>query len=103
MSKCERIANLLNRSGLLRFAEIIGFRPVLLVLAYHRIGTDAEHLFDDELISTTAEDFRAQIAYLRERFTVIGLEELLHLEANRPSTREAAMRCHLAANRPRTP
>jgi peptidoglycan/xylan/chitin deacetylase (PgdA/CDA1 family) len=81
MSKREHLANLLNRSGLLRLAESIGFRPVLLVLAYHRIGTDAEHLFDDELISATAQDFRAQLAWLREHFTVIGLEELLHVVA----------------------
>jgi peptidoglycan/xylan/chitin deacetylase (PgdA/CDA1 family) len=52
------------------------------VFAYHRIGSCLGHPYDDELISATAEDFRAQLAFVRTRFEMIGLDELLRLAAN---------------------
>jgi peptidoglycan/xylan/chitin deacetylase (PgdA/CDA1 family) len=77
ISKREKLVNVFDRVGLLWALKWLARRPGLLVLAYHRIGEAAGQRFDDELFSATADGFRQQLLYLRSRFRVIGLDELL--------------------------
>lgn len=81
-SKRELLARKLRNVGLLRLLGWINQRSGLLVFAYHRIGSCLGHPYDDDIISATVEDFRAQLNYIRTHFDVIGLEELLGLAAN---------------------
>jgi peptidoglycan/xylan/chitin deacetylase (PgdA/CDA1 family) len=75
--KRDRLVNGFDRLGLLWALKTFARRPGLLVLAYHRIGEPAGQPFDDELISASAQGFREQLLYLRSRFDVIGLDELI--------------------------
>jgi hypothetical protein len=77
ISKREKLASLIDQVGLLWALKWLARRPGLLVLAYHRIGEAAGQRFNDGLFSTTAEGFRQQLLYLRSRFGVISLDELL--------------------------
>ncbi len=76
-SKRDRLVNGFDRLGLLWALKWFARRPGLLVLAYHRIGEAAGQLFDDELFSASVEGFRQQLLYLRSRFDVIGLDEVI--------------------------
>src|SRR5262249_46400058 len=89
-SKRETLSRWAGKLGLLQLMGWVNRRPGLLVLAYHRIGTHVGHLYDDEIISATEGDFRAQLEFLRRHFDVIGLEDLLRLaegdfEVQRPT------------------
>jgi peptidoglycan/xylan/chitin deacetylase (PgdA/CDA1 family) len=56
-------------------------RPALVVLTYHRIavpGIDSNPYYDP-VISATAEAFRAQIRFLRDRFSILGLDDVVAL------------------------
>ena len=84
-SKRDRLVNGFDRLGLLWALKWFARRPGLLVLAYHRIGEAAGQLFEDGLFSASVQGFRQQLLYLRSRFDVIGLDELIaHMEAQGP-------------------
>jgi peptidoglycan/xylan/chitin deacetylase (PgdA/CDA1 family) len=76
-SKRDRLAVLLSGGGLLRMLETLARRPGLLVLTYHRIGSDVGNPFDDGALSATAEAFRDQVRYVRTHFDVLGQDRLL--------------------------
>ena len=62
-------------------------RDCLLVLNYHRIGDPADSVGDPRVFSASAEEFRRQVAFLREHYRPIGLEEAVrfvegHRDAN---------------------
>ena len=85
VSKRDRLVNRLNRLGLLWALKWFARRPGLLVLNYHRIGEAAGQLFDEEVFSASGQGFRQQLLYLRSRFDVIGLNELIaRLEGEGP-------------------
>jgi len=62
-------------------------RPGFLVLNYHRIGDQLSCNLDRGVFSATAEDFRAQLLFLKEHFHVTTLEEMLWLIRNPHSIR----------------
>ncbi|WP_232664313.1 polysaccharide deacetylase family protein [Pseudonocardia sp. TRM90224] len=68
MSRTDRLAALLNRSGLDRLARL-SWRG-LLVLNYHRIGTPSE-TDDPDLYSCTADDFDKHVTELAKRFEIV--------------------------------
>src|SRR5262245_11424311 len=79
MSKRQRIAGLLHRSGVLR--AILALRASLSsgwlgILTYHRFPSAGPELFDDGVVDTTDEDFDALIPSLQRHFTLLGSEEL---------------------------
>jgi peptidoglycan/xylan/chitin deacetylase (PgdA/CDA1 family) len=57
-------------------------RDCLLILNYHRIGDPSSTDFDSGVFSATAEEFRAQIVYLRNIFTIITLDEAVELASH---------------------
>jgi len=60
----------------------------LLVLTHHRIGSPAANPFYDPIYSASPEAFRAQVMYLRDRFRLLRLDELLTLGESRFSFKE---------------
>jgi len=70
-------------SGLTAALELILKRRLLMVLTYHRIGDAAETPYDSGTVSASAEQFDAQITYLKQCFHIIGLEEACNIVAGR--------------------
>jgi len=54
-----------------------------MVLNYHRIGDSSETPYDSGTFSASADEFDAQITYLKRRFHMIGLEEACEIVAGR--------------------
>lgn len=52
-------------------------RDILLVLGYHRIGNRDEALFDPDLYSATADQLDSQVAYLKQYYSLVTLDEAL--------------------------
>jgi peptidoglycan/xylan/chitin deacetylase (PgdA/CDA1 family) len=78
-NKRDFLARRLRDAGALRLLERVARRPGLLVLVYHRIGEPATSPFYGPIYSATPGDFGAQVAYLRDHFRLIGLDEALLL------------------------
>lgn len=80
MSKRERLAALLHRSGGLR--ALLALRSTrspawLSVLTYHRFPSQSGvERFDDGVIDATTEEFDIHVQCLRRYFTIIGADEL---------------------------
>jgi peptidoglycan/xylan/chitin deacetylase (PgdA/CDA1 family) len=70
---CKRklAANLLSLSGLGPVIRRHGMWRGLMALAYHRVGDGRDSLLDRSLFSVTADDFHAQVAFLKKYFDVI--------------------------------
>lgn len=79
ISKRGRLAQQLNRCGVLRLLESIAPNRGMLVVNYHRIGTVEGNAFDDGVFSARPEEFEAQVAYLCRHFRVLSLTELIEL------------------------
>jgi peptidoglycan/xylan/chitin deacetylase (PgdA/CDA1 family) len=77
ISKREKMVRRLDCVGINRLLTLAARRPGLLSLAYHRIGVSANQPFDDALFSATADEFRAQLIYLRDHFDVLSGDTLL--------------------------
>jgi peptidoglycan/xylan/chitin deacetylase (PgdA/CDA1 family) len=78
-NKREFLARCFCRSGIVRLLEhtFSAWRPGLVVFTYHRIADPSTDLFYGPVISATPESFRAQVEWLRSRFRVITLDELI--------------------------
>jgi peptidoglycan/xylan/chitin deacetylase (PgdA/CDA1 family) len=79
MSKRERFAELLYRSGGLRaLLALRSSRPSewLSILTYHRFPSQGVEHFDDGVVDATAEEFETHVACLKRYFNVIGADEL---------------------------
>ena len=51
-------------------------RRLLMILNYHRIGDASKTPYDPGVFSATAEEFDAQITYLKRRYRIVTLEEV---------------------------
>jgi peptidoglycan/xylan/chitin deacetylase (PgdA/CDA1 family) len=80
MSKRERFANLLHRTGALKaILEVRGRTspPWLNVLTYHRFpNRHGEEPFDDGVVDVTLVEFDRVVACLKRHFTPVGTDEL---------------------------
>jgi peptidoglycan/xylan/chitin deacetylase (PgdA/CDA1 family) len=68
-------------SGLTAALELMPKRRLLMLLTYHRIGDAAETPYDSGTFSASAEQFDAQITYLKQCFHIVGLEEACNIVA----------------------
>ncbi|MBV8206225.1 MAG: polysaccharide deacetylase family protein [Acidobacteria bacterium] len=75
MSKRELLVRLSALSGVTYVLEKLG-RPSVLVLTHHRIGDASGEPFDRAVFSASAEEFEAQLKYVKRHFKVLALEEL---------------------------
>ncbi|MGH7437651.1 MAG: polysaccharide deacetylase family protein [Polyangiaceae bacterium] len=81
------MAKLAARSRSLPLFELLGRRPALVVLVYHRVMPHEQHPYDRALIEATPEQFDEQMAMLKKRHAVADPEELLSLVENPKSVR----------------
>src|SRR5262245_26374135 len=72
-----RLAALLQDLGVVGVLERVPRPRGLLVLTYHRVGALAGNPFDDATFSATPEAFRTQVTYLKERFAMPPVDEIL--------------------------
>ena len=72
-----RVAAVLKQTGVLAAMERLPRARGLLVLNYHRVGERAGNPFDDATFSATAEAFRAQVSYLKARFALPPVRDIL--------------------------
>lgn len=82
MGRRQKLARLCQRAGLLpglgRLRDLV--REDLRILAYHRVLESIESpgfYFDLDLVSASAERFRAQMTLIRRRFHPLRFEELI--------------------------
>lgn len=76
-SKRAILAAALKRSGILSSIERRAARaPGLVVLTYHRIGEPEASPYYRPVFSATAEDFARQVRALRDRYRVLGPDDL---------------------------
>ncbi len=82
--KRERLARVLDRAGVwktLLWARNHGPSPFLTVLTYHRVSEPAaETRFDTAVIDATPAQFESQVAFLKQHFHIIGIEDLLDFQ-----------------------
>src|SRR4051794_34443483 len=80
-NKREFLARSLGAMGILRLLERISTRrwPALVVFTYHRIGFPGirTNPYYDPVISASPEAFRDQVRFLRDRFSIVRLEEIV--------------------------
>ncbi len=76
IAKREFAARVLDRSGLGRVWDHMPGRRGLVALGYHRIGNPEATLLDRAMFSATAEEFEAQLRYLKSASDVIGLDDV---------------------------
>lgn len=79
MNKRNLCAKATSALGVLRMVELAARRDCLLVLNYHRVGSPGFTEFDEAVYSATGEEFEHQVSYLRRRFTVLTLEEVVEI------------------------
>jgi peptidoglycan/xylan/chitin deacetylase (PgdA/CDA1 family) len=86
-NKREFLARGLTRFGAIGLLERLERRAAVVVMTYHRIGEPAEGGFYDGVYSASAEAFRAEVRALRDRFRLVGLDELIdsRLDVKRPT------------------
>lgn len=75
-SKRDLLAHTLDATGCARVLRAARPWNGILIWNYHRIGDAAGSMFDPHLFSATAEDFDRQVAFLKQNFDVIGLNDL---------------------------
>jgi peptidoglycan/xylan/chitin deacetylase (PgdA/CDA1 family) len=78
-NKREFLAQLFGRVGVLDLLERLAgaMRPGLVVLTYHRIAEPGIDPFYDPVVSATPAAFRAQVEWLRRRFRIRALPDLV--------------------------
>jgi len=82
----SELASVVSRySGLTRLLSLLPQKPILMVLNYHRIGNPADTLYDHSVFSATADEFDAQLRFLKKLVHVATLEEAIEM-AERPRT-----------------
>lgn len=78
-NKREFLARRLGDLGVVALLERFARRPSLLVATYHRIGDPSANPYYHGVYSASPESFRAQVRHLRDRFHLIGLDDVLAL------------------------
>jgi peptidoglycan/xylan/chitin deacetylase (PgdA/CDA1 family) len=79
--KRELVSDFAAAAGITWLLERAPHRAVLMILTYHRIGDRDTTEYDPALFSCTADEFDWQITYLKRRFRMATLAEVLGLLA----------------------
>jgi peptidoglycan/xylan/chitin deacetylase (PgdA/CDA1 family) len=73
----ERLARTLLRSGFSSLLSLLPAKDSLLVLTYHRVGDDESDPWNPSVFSATAEEFDAQVSYVKRKHALVTLAEAL--------------------------
>jgi peptidoglycan/xylan/chitin deacetylase (PgdA/CDA1 family) len=79
--KRELVSGFAAAAGFTWLLERMPHRAVLMILTYHRIGDQDATEYDPALFSCTADDLDWQITYLKRRFRMTTLAEVVGLLA----------------------
>jgi peptidoglycan/xylan/chitin deacetylase (PgdA/CDA1 family) len=79
LGKRDALATLTWRLGVLGIFEALARRDCLVALCYHRIGDAERSEYDPGVYSASAQQFDDQMRYLKSRFHVATLEEVLEM------------------------
>jgi peptidoglycan/xylan/chitin deacetylase (PgdA/CDA1 family) len=66
-------------------------RDSLVVLNYHRLGHPALQPYDEGTFSATADEFTAQVAFLKKRYCIITLDEAVEMATTNRGFRGTAV------------
>jgi peptidoglycan/xylan/chitin deacetylase (PgdA/CDA1 family) len=92
ITRRDRLAETLCRSGAMRLVELLPGRPQLLVVNYHRIGRQEDTRLDRQVFSTDEEGLEQQIRILRRKADILHPEEAFGLiERGLPLKRPAVL------------
>lgn len=75
LAKRELAAHVSAVAGFTNLLELMPKRRLLMILNYHRIGDATQTPYDPGLFSATAEEFDAQLTYLKRHYYITTLEE----------------------------
>jgi peptidoglycan/xylan/chitin deacetylase (PgdA/CDA1 family) len=75
MGRIQFAARVAARAGFTSLLECAPAGPYLFVLNYHRIGDGSGSLYDAAVFSATADEFEAQVAWLKSRYHIATLTE----------------------------
>ena len=84
-------ATISERVALTRLLETLPRRGCLIVLNYHRLGEPNGQPYDDGTFSATAEEFEVQVDILKKKYSVVTLDEAVHLATNKQPIGGAAI------------
>jgi peptidoglycan/xylan/chitin deacetylase (PgdA/CDA1 family) len=87
ISKRDWLSGVAAGLGLTRLLESLNRRPCVIVFNYHRVTSPDSCPYDHAVIETTPEEFDDQLAFLKQRYNVIDLEELQALAEKRSPLR----------------
>ena len=73
----ERLARVMLRSGFSSLLSVLPAKDSLLVLTYHRVGDDETDPWDPAIFSATADEFDAQVSYVKRKHALVTLDEAL--------------------------
>jgi peptidoglycan/xylan/chitin deacetylase (PgdA/CDA1 family) len=79
--KRELFARLCSATGFTSLIERLRKTQSVIVLNYHRIGNPEDSPYDPGVFSAKAEEFAWQVSYLKNRFEVLTLDNLLAMVA----------------------
>lgn len=71
------MARVLLRSGFSSLLSLLPAKDSLLVLTYHRVGDDESDSWNPAVFSATADEFDAQVSYVKRKHALVTLEEAL--------------------------
>src|SRR5579871_246676 len=77
--------------GLTRILEWAPRRGCLIVLNYHRIGSSKGQPYDGGVFSATGDEFDSQVRFLKQRYSIVTLEEAVDLVAGKKPFRGVAI------------
>ena len=77
--KRELVSDLCAAAGATWLLERFPSRPVLMILNYHRIGDKEATAYDPGLFSCTAGEFDWQVDYVKRRFRMATLDDVMEL------------------------
>ncbi len=87
--KRELLSNLCAAAGATWLLEHVPARPVLMILNYHRIGDKDTTDYAPGLFSCTAAEFEWQMVYVKRRFRIVTLEDVMGLLSGQRRLTEA--------------
>jgi peptidoglycan/xylan/chitin deacetylase (PgdA/CDA1 family) len=82
-SKRDALATLSQYSGITALLGVLPAKPILMVLNYHRIGNADETPYDPQVFSCTAGELDRQVGFLKRRFHLATLDEVLDIAESR--------------------
>jgi len=80
-----------ERFAITRLLETAPRRNSLIVLNYHRLGHGDRQPYDEGTFSATADEFADQVTFFKRKYSVVTLDEAIHLTTSKHLFRGTAI------------